>query len=51
VGPGAQTVLAVGAVGGDPAADGALGNAEEVGDATLGPALEDALDGQAAALF
>jgi hypothetical protein len=38
-------------VGGDPAADGPFGDAQEGGDILLGPALADPLHRQAAALF
>jgi hypothetical protein len=51
VGPGAKAVSALSTVGGDPAADGTLGDTQEGGHVTLDPALEDALDGEAATLF
>lgn len=51
VGPGLEAGGAGGAVGGDPAADGALRDAEEGGDIFLEPPLLDPLDGEAAALL
>jgi hypothetical protein len=51
VGLGGQASFAAGASGGDPAADGAEVDAEEVGDVLVQPALVCPLDGEAAALL
>jgi len=51
VGLGLEAVGAVGPEGGEPAADGALGDAQEGSDVFAAPALLDPPDGETAALF